>query len=143
MVTKNTTKANGEMTEMWGEEPAEVLVGADLVNKAEMLDIPFRVTGFKFTHNDKAGIGYVYVEFETEPGGVRKQFNDASTGVRQQIEAYCDMKGFKPELEQWIDVSIKIPRGLRVSEYDVPGGDERGRPAKARTFYLTTSGGRA
>lgn len=138
--SKTETSTTG-VTTKWGNQDAEVLAGADLVNKAELEGVPFRMTGFKFTHNDKSGIGYVYIEFETEPNGDRKQFNDASTGVRQQMEAYCDARQLKPALEEWVDVSIVAPRGLRVSEYDTT--DERGKPTRGRTFYLTTSGGRA
>jgi hypothetical protein len=139
MVTKNT--ATDKTPIEWGTESAEVLAGVELVNKAELVGIPFRMTGFKFTHNPNSNIGYVYVEFEREPGGERNTFIDSSTGVRAQVEEYFAGKGTKIELEHWYDVSIVAPKGVRVSEYDTE--DERGRPVKGRTFYLTTSGGRA
>lgn len=143
--TNTTTNPTTNPTTDWGTESAELLAGADLINKAELLNVPFRMTGFKFTQsvNKKTGqvIGYVWIEFETAPGGDRKCFNDASTGIRAQMEAYCNARELEPDLEQWVDVSIVCPKGLRDSEYDTT--DERGRPVRGRTFYLTTAGGRA
>lgn len=140
MTTKTTTDTPA-VTSVWGNEPVEVLAGVDLVQKAEMVGVPFKVTGFKFTHNPASNIGYVYVEFEITPGGERRMFNDSSTGVRQQMEEFAGAKGLKIELEKWYDTAILAPKGLRVSEYDTK--DERGRDTKGRTFYLTTSGGRS
>lgn len=130
----------------WGSDPAEVLTGVDLVQKAEMVGTPFLITGVKFTHNPSSNIGYVYVEFELSPGGERRMFNDSSTGVRQQLEEFAGAKGWAGakgtiELEKWYDTRVLCPKGLRVSEYDTK--DERGRDTKGRTYYLTTSGGRA
>jgi len=138
--TKTATVTTTETT-AWGKDAAEVLAGVDLVQKAEMIGVPFLITGFKFTHNPASNIGYVYVEFETSPGGERRMFNDSSTGVRQQMEEFAGAKGLKIELEKWYDVRVLCPKGLRVSEYDTK--DERGRDTKGRTYYLTTSGGRA
>jgi hypothetical protein len=141
MATTKATPADFVNTYDWGGEQSEVLAGADLVDKAELLGRPFRIRGFKFTHNEKQNIGYVYVEAEWEPDGERFQFNDASTGIRQQVEAYFDSKGWKVELEKWVDVKIVAPKGLRKSEYDAFDG--RGKPVRAKTYYLTTSGARA
>jgi len=143
MSTNTTKTAPAKVTETsaWGNETADVLAGVNLVQKAEMEGVPFLITGFKFTHNSNSNIGYVYVEFETTPGGERRMFNDSSTGVRQQMEEFAGSKGIKIELEKWYDTRVLCPQGLRVSEYDTK--DERGRDTKGRTYYLTTSGGRA
>jgi hypothetical protein len=129
----------------WGTETAEVMAGVELVNKAELEGVPFRMTGFKFTvstnKTTKQQISYVYVEFEREPSGDRYMFNDSSTGIRAQVEAYFTAKGIEIELDKWYDVSIVAPKGVRASEYETE--DERGRKVMGKTFYLSTSGGRA
>ncbi len=141
MATPKPKPAIPETTAAWGRQEAEVLAGADLVDKAELVGKTFAITGFMFTHNDKAGIAYAYLEGEFEPGGDRFQFNDASTGVRAQIEAFAAGKGLTPALDEWTDTLIVCPRGLRRSEYDA--FDNRGKPVRAKTYYLTTSGTRA
>ena len=145
MVNKTDTVTTTQTT-AWGSDAAEVLAGVDLVQKAEMVNVPFLITGVKFTHNPNSNIGYVFVEFETSPGGERRMFNDSSTGVRQQLEEFAGVKGWAGakgtiELDKWYDTRVLCPKGLRVSEYDTK--DERGRDTRGRTFYLTTSGGRA
>lgn len=126
-------------TTAWGTGEAEVMAGVDLKDKAELEGVPFCMTGFKFTVNAQ-NIGYVYVEAEFEPGGARFMFNDASTGVRAQVDAYFAAKEVKVELDKWYDVKIVAPRGLRVSRYEAMDG--RGKPVQAKTYYVTTSGTR-
>jgi len=138
--TKATAKADSPAkTTAWGTGQAEVLAGVDLKDKAELEGVPFCMTGFKFTVNGQ-GIGYVYVEAEFEPDGERFMFNDASTGIRAQVDTYFGNKGVKVELDKWYDVQIVAPRGLRVSRYEALDG--RGKTVQAKTYYLTTSGSR-
>lgn len=146
--TKATAKTESPApakTIAWGTGEAEVLAGVDLKDKAELLDVPFCMTAFKFTTN-KDRIVYVYVEAEFEPDGERFMFNDASTGVRQQIEAYVAARGIELAFDTWFDVKtatspgIVAPRGLRVSRYEALDG--RGKPVQAKTYYMTTSGSR-
>lgn len=137
---KNTAAALPEPKfEAWGSGQAEVMAGTDLVDKAALEGTQFCMTGFKFTTN-KDGISFVYVEGEYEPGGERFMFNDASTGIRQQVEAYFAGKSITPELEKWYDVEILAPKGLRVSHYKALNG--RGKEVDAKTYYITTSGTR-
>lgn len=123
----------------WQE--SEQLDGLALVDKASLVGTPFRITGFYFSENDKS-IGYVYVDGEDVDGNTFT-FNDSSTGVRAQIIAYLQTKGDDSAVSsgEYVNVSLVIPNGLRVSEFVI--NDERGRPKNARTFYLTTSGKRA
>lgn len=137
MVTKKTTPTPADKPIMWGNQQAEALDAADLVDKAELLGREFAITRYKFTHNPTANIGYAYLEAEFEPGGESFQFNDSSTGVRQQIEAYHSAKypAEKWVLETWYPCLIVCPKGVRKSEYDTL--DDRGKPARGKTYYLT------
>lgn len=141
MATPKTAAAAPEReTVQWGTQQAEVLAGADLKDKAELIGTEFAVTGFKFTHNLAQNISYVYVEFEFKPNGERFQFNDSSTGVRQQIETYASERGLMTgELDVWKDCLIVCPKGLRVSRYDV---DTPRGPRESKTYYLTGLGKR-
>lgn len=119
----------------------EFVGGADLRDKAELVDTEFKITGVRFEKNAR-GVEYVYVEAETRDGE-EFDFNDSSTsGVKQQIITFLEMKGITPEYTSGVvhEVKLLIPHGLRVSTYEVT--DLRGKPKMAKTYYLTT-GGRA
>jgi hypothetical protein len=138
--------ANGKNTQTapttW--DGAEGLAGLDLIEKPNLLGVPFLITGYKFTYNEARRISYVYVEFETTPGGERQMFNDSSAnGVRLELEEFHAAKNDgKPfELDTWYDTRLLCPKGLRDSTY--PAKDERGRDTTGRSFYLTKSGGRS
>jgi hypothetical protein len=85
-------------------------------------------------------VAYVYVEGEQEDG-TTFTFNDSSSGVRDQLEKFLAGMGKAELLDEWVDVSIVAPKGLRVSEYPVK--DERGRERMSKTYYITTAGRRA
>jgi hypothetical protein len=125
-------------------DDAEALAGLNLVEKPTLLGTPFLITGYKFTYNESRRISYVYVEFETTPGGEKQMFNDSSAnGVRLEVEEFHKAKNDgKPfDLDVWYDTRLLCPGGLRDSEY--PTKDERGRDVTGRSFYLTKSGGRS
>jgi hypothetical protein len=146
MVANSKTTPTPSTEATWGNDTVETLAGLNLIEKPNLKGVPFLITGYKFTYNESRKISYVYVEFETKPGGEREMFNDSSAnGVRLEVEEFHNAKNpGKPfELDRWYDTRILCPGGLRDSEYDVPGGDERGRPARGRSFYLTRSGGRS
>lgn len=121
-------------------QDAEQLDGLDLIDKAELVGKPFRVSGFFFTENDK-GVAYVWVDAEDVDGNTFT-FNDSSTGVRAQLVAYVKAKGNDAAIDSgdYVNTSLVMPKGLRLSEFTVK--DERGRDKNARTYYLTTSGKR-
>lgn len=127
-------------TTTWGTD-VEYIQGADLVDKAELVDKPFLITGIRFEENAR-GIEYAYVEAEFEDGE-EIDFNDSSTsGVKHQLMTYLESRGITPDLEsgELHEVRVAVPRGLRVSTYEVT--DMRGKPKMAKTYYLT-GGGRA
>lgn len=129
-------------TASWGDKEVQVIGGVDLMDKAELVGKPFMITAYKVTVNERAEnpISYVWLEFELEPNGTRYQFNDASTGVRQQMDAWFVAQDLKPALDEWYDAEILAPRGLRFSEYDTK--DSRGKAVRGKTFYLTGLGKR-
>lgn len=122
----------------WSNETA--LDGLELVAKQELVGVPFLITAVWF-ETSKTGVEYVYLEAET----VNKEyvtFNDSSTGVRAQVIEHLERIG-KADVKDDGSVyplRLVIPRGLRVSEFEVR--DDRGRMKMAKTFYLTTSGER-
>jgi hypothetical protein len=124
----------------WGTD-VDFIEGADLVDKAELVDKAFLITGIRFEKNAR-GVEYAYVEAEDE-SGEEFDFNDSSTsGVKQQLITYLESHGATIDYTsgQIHDVKIAVPRGLRVSTYEVQ--DMRGKTKTAKTYYLT-GGGRA
>lgn len=134
-----STTSNPNLPAGWSD--ADQLDGLELVDKATLIAIPFRITSVYFETNTR-GVEYVYVDGETQDGG-GFTFNDSSTGVRAQIITHLKQKGLDAAVDsgEVVPLNLVIPRGLRASEFDVT--DDRGRPKRARTYYLTTSGKRA
>lgn len=116
-------------------EGFDVIEGFDPIDKAELVGKPFGVTGVRFRTNERS-IAFAEVEIVTADGEPAA-FQDASTGVRDQLANYLSSKGLAISPE-WADVRLFVPRGLRVSTYDVT--DDRGRDKQAKTYYLTTMG---
>lgn len=121
----------------WGTDVVE-LEGVAPRDKAELLDVPFLMTGVWFETNAR-GIEYVYVEGRLADGETFT-INDSSTGIKAQVEQYLASIGKVPAPGEIVDLNVLISKGLRVSEYEIK--DERGRDKKARTYYLTTNGKR-
>lgn len=139
MVAKNNKTADA-LTATWGDESVETLGGMEVVDKATLREVPFLITGYKFTYNETRKISYAWCEFETTPGGEKKSFNDSSaSGVRFEIEEihnakHPELKG-EIKLEEWYDLRLLCPQGLREFEFDTT--DNRGNKVRGRAFYLT------
>jgi hypothetical protein len=131
------TMTTSNLPTAWGD--AEQLDGPNLLDKADLVGKPFRITTVYFTVN-ASGVAYVYADAENVEGETFT-FNDSSTGVRQQLVAHLEKigRGHIIASGEEQELNLVIPQGLRVSEYEIPG--QKGK--KARTFYLTTSGKRA
>lgn len=119
----------------WAGDSVEVMELDDLVDKAELVDVPFRIDYVWFTQNAR-DIEYVYLDVFTKEGA-HVTFNDSSTtGVRAQIEEHLRTKGITPKLDgEKHPLRVLCPRGLRVSRYEIT--DERNRTRQAKTYYLT------
>jgi hypothetical protein len=130
--------ASANVPGVWGT--AEELTGIELVDKAELIGVPFCITAVWFTENQRS-IEYAYVEGMRVDGTVFT-FNDSSSGVKAQIESILQGKGVDtvPTEEAPYEFRLIIPKGLRKSEYEVK--DERQRTKIAKTYYLTTNGQR-
>lgn len=140
MATQNTTPANA-----W--DSADQLDGLDILDKAQLIDVPFRITGVQFSESNTGAL-IAYIDAEKQDGE-EFTFLDSSTGVKAQLTAYLTGRGLDACVESgdYQELSLVAPNGLRVSEYDVPerspnGQEIRGKFRKAKTFYLTTSGRR-
>ena len=128
---------------------AEVVTGLDLIDKAELVGVPFLMTGVQYKVNER-GVSFVYVDAENVRGD-RFTFNDSSTGVRQQITGMLADRGKDHAIDSgeyvsFVTVScpgVVAPRGLRVSNYEVQDPRDPRRSKAARTFYLTSNGERA
>ncbi len=124
----------------WTE--VEQLDGLELVDKEELVKVPFRITQVWFQMNAQ-NQQTVYVDGE-RADGTEFTFNDSGSGVRTQILQYLQKleKDYIVDSGETLPISLVIPNGLRKSEYDTP--DKRtGKIVRARTFYLTTNGQRA
>jgi len=122
----------------WGDE-VEILDGLDIIDKAELIGRPFLIESVWFEQGARS-VEYVYVQAQFE-NGTGFTFNDSSSGVYKQLESYMSKRGVKPEFGQVVPCKLMIPKGLRVSKFEVQ--DERGRSKEAKTYYLTTSGKKA
>lgn len=119
---------------------ADILEGTDVTDKANLIEIPFLITGVKFSVNGR-DLSMCWAEAEYGDG-TKFTFVDSSTGVHAQLSTYVTNKlGKTPDLDVWNDVRLIAPRGLRVSNYQIT--DERNKTREASTYYLTTSGQRA
>lgn len=122
-------------------ESADVVEGRDLVEKEDLIGVPFIITSLTY-RNGIGNADYVSVEFTTlrEPyyEGV---FNDGSTGVRRQTVQYLiakqqvtsddpDTPLSGGEEDPHYEVKLIASRGLRKSSYTHP---EFGM---SETFYL-------
>lgn len=114
----------------------DTIEGFDPIDKATLVGQPFGITGVRFRTNDRS---VVFAEVEVvDANGAQYGLNDSSTGIRQQLSDYLAAKGLPVSGNtEWQDVQLYVPRGLRVSEYEVQ--DERGRAKQAKTYYLTTA----
>lgn len=117
----------------------DVIEGFDPIDKATLTGKPFGITGVRFRVNDSK-VMFAEVEIVDEAGETLA-FIDSSTGVRDQLAKYLtDVKKVDPikNLGGWFDVQLYVPRGLRVSSYEVT--DDKNRTKQAKTYYLTTQG---
>lgn len=142
MVTAKKTPAAESLATStdWDGTEAVVLDGADILDKSELIGRPFRITGVKSSVNSRQ-VHTLFVEGEPREGDPFTFTDSSSTGVREQIMKYLGTIGKGDVLDEWIDVSIVAPKGLRVSKYMAT--DNRGKDVPAKTYYLTTSGRRA
>jgi hypothetical protein len=129
----------------WSED--DIVEGLDILDKAELLDTPFRILGAVFKANND-GISICYLDAERSDG-TQFTFLDSSTGVRAQVLDYLKGKGLDAgvDTEEYIEFRLVAPNGLRKSEYDTPVRGANGQPIPgkfrhATTYYLTTSGQR-
>ncbi len=60
----------------------------DLVEKEELLGVPFVITSITFRQSDMAKVEYASVEATTKDDR-RIVFNDGSTGIRRDLVNYC------------------------------------------------------
>lgn len=139
MANANTVPGN------WSND--DVVEGLDILDKAELVNVPFRINGCVFTtNNDNVSICYIDAE---NASGYEFTFIDSSTGVRAQIVKYLTDKGLDAGIEsgEYIEFKLVAPQGLRLSEYEVPvrgtnGQAIAGKNRMARTYYLTANGTR-
>ena len=116
----------------------DVLEGFDPIEKDKLVDQPFGITGVRFRQNEQK---IVFAEVETiNADGTQTSFQDASTGVRDQLIKYLTEQGIKDVPNgDWHDIKLFVPRGLRVSRYEFVD-KVTGKRNQASTFYLTTAG---
>lgn len=144
-------------------ETTDTIGSNELVDKKELLGEPLILVQVSFRPSEKASRDYVSVEAIGKTHGYIV-FNDGSTGIRRQMLNYCVQKNFarwndenenydrNAEELEWeapatlrfddnaavtisVPIRVKVPHGLRLSEYDYT--DENNKSRKAETFYLS------
>jgi hypothetical protein len=145
---------NGTTTDIIGD--------IELMEKKDLVGKPMILLGVVFRPSERGSRDYVSVKAVTKEGGY-VIFNDGSTGIRRQLLGYCVNKGYaswQDEFENldrnaeqlgWgepahltfdeesnvtisVPIQVKVPRGLRLSEYDYTSAD--GKKSRAETYYL-------
>lgn len=116
----------------------DVIEGFDPIDKSQLVGKPFGITGVRFRKNER---DIMFAEVETvDESGAQTAFQDASTGVRDQVIKYLQGQGVSDwNNGDWHDVKLFVPRGLRVSEFDWTD-PSTGKSQPAKTYYLTTAG---
>ncbi len=123
---------------------SDQLDGLDVIDKQELIEVPFRIIGAYFSTNAR-NVRTAFIDGERMDGSVFT-FADSSTGVKQQLITYLNKLGkdavVESETQEYVDLSLVVPRGLRPSTYEVPEVHpvtkrETGKMRTARTFYLT------
>lgn len=124
----------------WAGQDAELIGGADLRDKAELVGLPFKITGVIFQKNER-DVMSVTVEAEDQNGEEFDFYDSSTSGVKAQITTFLTLKGVEIDYStgENHEVNIVVPKGLRVSNFTVM---VNGKEKQAKTYYLT-SGGRA
>lgn len=125
----NATASN--LPAEWNTGDAEVFdSGGNILDKKELIGAPFLIGEIRFQKGD---FGPFVSVTAVNAANEEFVFNDGSTGVYRQLAGWARdrklTKDEKPESGTY-QVRLVCKRGLRVSEYEGPGG----RPA--RTYYL-------
>lgn len=117
---------------------ADVIEGYDILDKAELIGVEFVITGVWFVTGAR-NVQYVYMN-GVKRDGTQFTFNDSSTGIKAQVVEMMNKlgKSTDPDTGEVHEVLIHIPRGVRLSEYEIK--DVNNKDRKARTYYLTTGG---
>jgi hypothetical protein len=132
--------AQNKLPATWSD--AEVLDGLTIVDKADLIGVPFRITGVAFRMNARE-VSIVEIDAERVDGSTFT-FADSSTGVRRQIVELLNSKGKEANdvTGEYHSLNVVAPEGVRVSEFMITD-QETGKQRAAKTYYLTTSGKRA
>lgn len=117
--------------------PEEMIDGLELVDKAALVGVPHVITEVSFETGAR-NVEYAYIDGYRIDDGGSFTYNDSSTGVRQQLIKHLGDR--VPTDGASVRVNIRVPAGLRVSEFEVK--DDRGKTKTAKTYYLTGSGKR-
>lgn len=100
--------------------------GFEVVDKANLVDVPFVILGMKFAEGEFGGDGFVVIHLVTEDG--RKCIiTDGSTGVCKQARKYA---------EKGLVAGVVFRNGLIRSDYKWTDPSD-GREKPATTFYLS------
>lgn len=141
-----TIMLNNMFPGAWGEEPVEQLAGLDIVDKEELVGVPFLVTQVSFRSNTRE-VSFCTIDAIDKDGNAFSFQDTSSTGVRAQIVRWLedhDAEGVVASGE-FYSLRLAFPLGLRVSRFLADVKDERTGKIKqqpAKVFYLTMTGKR-
>jgi len=132
MATPNNTV---EFPAAWGDASTiETLTGVDLLDKAELVKVPFLIEEVQF-RTSNSGVEQVWIT-ALDVDGNSVQFTDSSTGVRKQLVKYFEdnNKAGVIDTGETVPMRLAVPRGLRVSKYPKKVD---GKIREVKTYYLT------
>jgi hypothetical protein len=128
----------GRFPAAWGTENIEVFNSHNLTPKEDLLGVPFLIIGAELERTDGKDYDVVFV-YALDIHGTEFEFNDASTGVREQVRKILINQGLSPTPNEGYQKLVKrivIHHGLRNSDFKVTD-KQSGKKVEASTWYLT------
>jgi hypothetical protein len=122
----------------WGTEGIAEFNSHNLTPKEDLLGVPFLIIGAEIERADGRDYDVAFV-YALDIHGTEFEFNDASSGVREQVRNILIAQGLSPtpnEGYQKLTTRIVIRHGLRNSDFKVID-KESGKKVEATTWYLT------
>ena len=113
----------------WNQEVEEGIETIDVIDKDDLLGVPFLVTSIRITEGDFGLMAAAMIE---TAAGEQFVLVDGSTGIFRQLVGWLAKHRDRDELElgTW-DVRFVARKGLRVSRYQNPAGE-----GISSTYYI-------
>lgn len=130
--------AIGTVPEAWGSENLVEFNSHNLTPKEDLKGVPFLIIGAEIERTDGRDYDVMFV-YALDIHGTEFEFNDASSGVREQMREILIAQELSPTPNQGyqkLKNRVIIRHGLRDSDFKVNDKDT-GKKVSVTTWYLT------